>query len=517
MFEVRQSLLHILSGYRARPDSRGGPGTSGPRWGSVMNRLFEWLMGPELRRRIDDGVARRTRVLAVESARIGSALRAANVHIFFQDRDLRYRSVISPLDDGARLIGRTDQQVLPSTERDAVIAIKRQVIATGKPDDCEVSYVTPEGRALFALHVEPAIGEDNAIEGLCCAAVDLSKVRSLESEQRRLTEELKTAVERYGLALRESNVTVFTQDRDLRYTSISNPLAGLAIADIVGRTDETILAEDARSVVIAFKRRCLDDGRSGDEEVGIGFHGRPVRWYDMHIEPLRDVTGAVTGLIGAAVDITKRKNDEEHLRLLLRELTHRSKNLLAVIQAVARQTARHAASTEEFIAQFDARLQGLATSHDLLIEDGWHGASLEGLVRLQVQPFLEAGWAGFAIEGPTVLLKPDAAQAFGMALHELGTNARKFGALSTSDGRISIKWRRLPLPEGDGVAFEWIESGGPSISVPVVRRFGSMVIERNLAQAIGGKVRLAFSPAGVQCEIVIPAMHLVGFVDRPNA
>lgn len=133
---------------------------------------------------------------------------------------------------------------------------------------------------------------------------------------------------------------------------------------------------------------------------------------------------------------------------------------------------------------------------------------------MQLQPFIEERAAQVVIEGPTVLLKPDPAQALGMALHELGTNARRYGALSNSNGRIAITWRRLPLPEGDGVEIKWSESGGPAIDEPVSRHFGSMIIERNLEQAIGGKVRLLFPASGVQCDILIPAMHLVGFVER---
>ena len=475
-----------------------------------MTALLEWVLGTTIDRRVKE----RTRELTAESVRVATALRGSNIHIFFQDRDLRYRSVISPNEGAKQLVGRTDEQILPSTERDTVIAAKRNVIATGKPADCEVSLVTPDGAAVYALHVEPMLGQDNVVEGVCCSAVELTRVRLLEREQRRLSDELQTMLQRYELAMRGSNITVFTQDRDLRYISISHPVGDLTVEEIIGHTDDDILNEPTCADVVAFKQACLESGSPKDGEIGVGFKSGTLRWFDLHIEPLRTVTGEVTGLVGAAVDITKRKDDEAHLRLLMRELTHRSKNLLAVIQAMARQTARHSNSIEAFVAQFDARLQGLATSHDVLIEEGWHGASLEGLIKLQLQPFIEERAAQVVIEGPTVLLKPDSAQALGMALHELGTNARRYGALSNSNGRIAITWRRLPLPEGDGVEIKWSESGGPAIDEPVSRHFGSMIIERNLEQAIGGKVRLLFPASGVQCDILIPAMHLVGFVER---
>jgi two-component sensor histidine kinase len=278
---------------------------------------------------------------------------------------------------------------------------------------------------------------------------------------------------------------------------------------------------------MALKRQCLVAGHPQQGEYAVAFAGGDVRWYELHIEPLRDVTGEIIGLLGAAIDVTRRKEDDAHLRLLMRELTHRSKNLLAVIQAMARQTARHAGSTERFVEEFDSRLQALATSHDLLIEQGWHGASLDGLARLQLQPFLDAGdkvsgdkvsGDKVSIDGPTVLLRPEAAQAIGLALHELANNARKHGALSVpaGPGHVALTWRRVAQPQGDAVVLHWTESGGPAVTAPMARRFGSMVIERNLERALGAKVKLAFLPAGVQCDIRIPPMHLVGAAGNPG-
>jgi PAS domain S-box-containing protein len=481
-----------------------------------MTSVLAWWLDAAFRRLIDKRVAERTEQLRHEMARIEAALRAAKMHVFFQDRDLRYKTVVSAQGEevGAELLGRTDEQVLPSTERDAVIAAKRRVIATATPEDCEVSYVTPEGRTLYALHIEPSFGPDRQVEGVTCSAIDITRLRTLESEQRRLSDEVKTTLQRYELALRESKVTVFTQDRSLRYTSISNPIAGLAVDNIIGGTDEGILDGESLDAAAALKRAVLDTGTAKETDVSIRFHAGDVRWYDLHVEPLRDVTGAVTGLIGAAIDVTTRKEDEAHLRLLMRELTHRSKNLLAVIQAMARQTARHADSTEQFLEQFDARLQALATSHDVLIEEGWHGASLRELVGLQLERLLDSATDQIAIEGPTVLLRPEAAQALGFAFHELAVNAKKFGALSVPGGRVKISWNRRPEPQGDSVDLRWEESNGPAVSAPIHRRFGSVIIERHLAHAIDGEVQLSFAKEGVVCAIQIPPAQLVGFTER---
>src|SRR5205085_4346118 len=132
----------------------------------------------------------------------------------------------------------------------------------------------------------------------------------------------------------------------------------------------------------------LESGQARNGEVRVN-EGGSVRWYDLHVEPLRDVSDAIVGLTCAAVDITGRKEGEAHLRLLMRELTHRSKNLLAVIQAMARQTARHVGSIEGFLTQFGNRLQALATSHDLLVQESWYGVSLFELVRSQLGHHLD--------------------------------------------------------------------------------------------------------------------------------
>jgi two-component sensor histidine kinase len=460
------------------------------------------------RRELEQRVARRTKELSLMTARFETALRGARVHVSSQDRELRYTWVYSPHAEGAeaQLLGRTDEEVLAAADRDSVVAVKRRVLASGVPEDCEVAFVSPQGRTLFALHVDPIFGPDRTVDGVMCAAVDISQTRLLESEQRRLTEELRAAVQHYETALRGANVTVFTQDRDLTYTSISNPMLGREVDEIIGRGDDEILPKP-NLMAVALKRRVLADGEPADGEVSIG-EASDRRWFDLHIEPLRDVTGTIVGLIGAAVDNTARKEGEVHLRLLMRELTHRSKNLLAVIQAMARQTARYTGSIEAFMDQFGARLQALAASHDLLVQESWHGASLDELARAQLAQYLDGAGGQVVIEGPGIVLKPEAAQSLGLAIFELLDNAARYGALSVPQGRASLRWHRRPVAQGGGVEIAWAEEGGPNVTKPERRGFGSLVIERNLARAAEAEVDLAFPPDGVRCRVVIPEEQL---------
>jgi two-component sensor histidine kinase len=459
------------------------------------------------RRELEQRVAERTKELSVMTARFETALSGARVHVSSQDRDLRYTWVYHP-QAGAlegQLLGRTDEEVLAAAERDTVVALKRRVLESGTPEDCEVAFVSPQGRTLFALHVDPLFGPDGTIEGVMSAAVDVSQTRLLESEQRRLTEELRAAVQRYETALRGSNVTVFTQDLNLTYTSVSGPLFGRQVEEIIGRTDDEMLPEP--KPVSALKQRVLGDGQAADAEVSIG-PSVERRWFDLHVEPLRNVTGKIVGLVGAAVDNTARKEGEVHLRLLMRELTHRSKNLLAVIQAMARQTARHTGVVDDFMEQFGARLQALAASHDLLVQESWHGASLHELAQAQLAQYLDGAGSQVVIDGPGIVLKPEAAQSLGLAIFELLDNAARYGALSVPQGKASLTWQHRPVGEGGGVEIAWTEEGGPNVHTPERRGFGTLVIERNLARAAEAEVDLAFTPNGVRCRMLIPERQL---------
>ena len=197
---------------------------------------------------------------------------------------------------GAALLGRTDEQVLPSTERDAVIAAKRRVIATGTSGGlrrllCDARgphALRPARRARFSART----ARSRASPARRSTSPGCARWRASSAGS---SDEVRTTLQRYELALRESKVTVFTQDRNLRYTSISNPIAGLGVDKIIGGTDESMLDGESLDAVGALKRTVLDTGTPSDTDVSIRFQAGDVHWYDLHVEPLRDVTGASPG------------------------------------------------------------------------------------------------------------------------------------------------------------------------------------------------------------------------------
>lgn len=228
--------------------------------------------------------------------------------------------------------------------------------------------------------------------------------------------------------------------------------------------------------------------------------------------------GAPSELIGVARDVTARKQRETHMHLLMREVTHRSKNLLAIIQAMARQTVKDSITASEFEQRFSARLRGLAASHDLLAARDWHGASIGELVRWQLGPALDAAGERISIAGPELYLNPEAAQNIGLAFNELASNASRFGALSNATGRVAVTWW---MDDPGGIEprrfhIGWSESGGPEVSEPRRTGFGHKVVERLAARALDGVVKLTFPSSGLQWSLHIPVSFVLDPADLPR-
>lgn len=211
-------------------------------------------------------------------------------------------------------------------------------------------------------------------------------------------------------------------------------------------------------------------------------------------------------------DITERKRAEEKIRLLMREVNHRSKNLLAVVQAVANQTAR-GRSPQDFALRFGERLLGLAASHDLLVHNAWRGVDLRELVSSQLSHFRDMIGRQIALDGPKLQITAAAAQSLGMALHELTTNAAKHGALSTRKGRLAISWTMQGEGEDARLTLRWEETGGPPVTAPQSRGFGSRVLVEMTQAALQGKVTLDHRPEGLVWQVDAPAENLL---ERPD-
>jgi PAS domain S-box-containing protein len=201
-----------------------------------------------------------------------------------------------------------------------------------------------------------------------------------------------------------------------------------------------------------------------------------VHWVEAHGLAKFESAGPerrVASFVGTVADFTERKQREEQVHLLMREVNHRAKNMLSVVDAIAHQTATR--TPEDFIERFSERIQALSANQDLLVRNAWHGVEMKDLICAQLSPFADLIGSRVVVQGPKLRLNAACAQAIGLALHELTTNAGKYGALSTDRGRVNICWEI----DSDTLTMSWTEREGPPVSAPERRGFGSIVIENN--------------------------------------
>jgi len=227
-----------------------------------------------------------------------------------------------------------------------------------------------------------------------------------------------------------------------------------------------------------------------------------VRIYDYIFTPVFGPDGRVEAIAGSTRDVTERQEHEKHMRLLVNELNHRVKNTLAIVQSLVLQTLDGAPDTDEAREKIESRLLALSDAHDILTRENWQGADMVDIVEAAAALCQQHVGERFDVDGPTVILEPRRAVALAMALHELCTNAIKHGALSAPGGRVGIHWGFDA--DRSAVQLSWKETGGPPVSPPSQRGFGSTLLQRGLKHDLGGDAQLAFEPDGLRCDIVIP-------------
>ncbi len=282
-------------------------------------------------------------------------------------------------------------------------------------------------------------------------------------------------------------------------------LFGFTEAEIIGRPKTTIVPEHRLTEYQTLRDEVLAGGSVRIDTQRCRKDGTLVE-VSLDSAPIRQPNGKIFAISSIIHDITERKASEEHKSFLMRELAHRSKNQLAIIQAIANQTAQNKGSIDVFLSTFIKRLQGLSASHDLLTSQGWTHVSLSELVSSQLSVFIDWPSERVVAEGPLVNLSPTHAEAIGLALHELATNAAKYGALSVSDGRVIIKWSLVA--DGDmpsNLRIDWNEVGGPPVAAPQRKGFRALVVERMVAQSVRGRAKIDILPEGVHWHLVCPS------------
>ena len=216
------------------------------------------------------------------------------------------------------------------------------------------------------------------------------------------------------------------------------------------------------------------------------------------VSPVKDAHGNIVGASKVARDITEQKRNQERIGVLAREAEHRSKNILANVQAIVNLSQSD--SSESLKEMISGRIQAMANVHSLFVETRWIGADVSAIARQELAPYLDQDDSRVRMEGLQTMLEPTAAQAVAVVLHELATNASKYGALSNANGQIELTWSRS---EDGQLALRWTELSGPIVNAPERKGFGSHLIEGTISQ-LGGKARFDWRSEGLVCEIAVP-------------
>ncbi len=368
-------------------------------------------------------------------------------------------------------------------------------------------------RAAVSINIDPLFNVHGEVSGAVHCMEDIT-------ERKRATEALEASrqhaleqEQRLAATYEHAAIGISEMAPDGRILRVNEAICG-----ITGYSREELLAsvlfrfthpDDADSDREAFRKQVA--GNLEFYSVDKRFmrkDGRTI-WVSVRSSPVRGAQGRLLYVVRVVQDITEAKLAERRQRLLIDELNHRVKNTLATVQSLAAQTARRAASPREFSESFEGRLIALSKAHDQLTMHHWEAADLRKLLSAGLAPY-GAGPGRVVLRGEDVMLSPRAVLTLAMAFHELITNAAKFGALSVSAGCVEIHWQPANDEQGRGMLrIDWQERGGPAVSAPARRGFGSRLIEASIGAELGGSARLVFDPQGLRCEMAIPQAAMV--------
>ncbi len=338
------------------------------------------------------------------------------------------------------------------------------------------------------------------------------------SDRKRAEEAVRESESRLQMALHAAKAGTWeaVPDRgEFVASDLAQKLFGLA-ADNEGTINNALAAivpEDRQNFDMEL-RRAVQTGTAFQVEFRTSDPDGSVRWLNAQAEPRP--AADPDRLIGLVQDVTDRKLREQQINFLMHEVSHRSKNLMALILSIARQTAGPV--NRDFVKLLTDRVTALSKNQDLLVEDNWKGVDLEDLVRAQLSHLKGLLDSQIILRGEKLRLSPAAAQTIAMALHELATNGSKYGALSSTTGRVDIAWKAGHPPEGEAVfAISWHESGGPPVAVPAQRGFGSTVTVEMVEQGLDGKVTENFAETGFSWKFDCPADNVLEPSQRPDS
>jgi PAS domain S-box-containing protein len=361
-----------------------------------------------------------------------------------------------------------------------------------------------------AARAAVALGEGRALppNGTPVAEVNMliSELQETAAKRQAAEEAVRQSRTMFETLYEQSPDAIIVVDEIGKIDRVNAPaeaLFGFSRERMLGQSIEILLPERLRNVHPAHRAGYMKEATTRPMGTGLQLSALRADGSEFPVDILLSPTNIDRRRLVLAVvrDVTERKRVEAQIQLLMRESNHRAKNILSLVQAIGRQTA--AGSPEQFMERFTERIQALAANQDLLVSNKWQGVDLEDLLRAQLAHFADLIGARITGSGPKLRLNAATAQAIGLALHELATNAGKYGALSTDRGRVDVRWGT----DGDTLTISWTERDGPPVSPPERRGFGSTVIVSMAKTTVGGEVQLDYAPSGLVWRLTCPAAN----------
>jgi PAS domain S-box-containing protein len=410
-----------------------------------------------------------------------------------------------------RILGYPVDELLTKSFRDvthpddlAADLAKFELMREGKIDSYEVETrdLRKDGAIIWARKTVGCVRKgDGSIDYFVSVIEDISARKQAEKE-------LCENEERFRSSLLHSPLPISLFDDRERILAVSRSWleqSGYSREELPRLEDWTIRAYGERSGEMLERLRKIiivsTEPEARSAELMIRTKDGRERLWSFVTSPQATQSDGRRLFVCVAQDVTDQKAHEEQIHLLMSEISHRARNMLSLVQAIARQTA--ARGPEDFIERFTDRIQALAANQDLLVRNEWQGVDVEDLVRAQLAHFADLVGSRITVHGSPVRLNAAAAQAIGLALHELATNAGKYGALSVDAGCVDVGWRL----DSDIFAMSWTERKGPPVSQPKRRGFGSTVVDSMVKQTVNGEVQLDYIPSGVVWNLTCPAAN----------
>lgn len=440
---------------------------------------------------------------------------AGNPIVFANDAFLKLTSF-----DRAEIIGRNCRFLQgPETNPDDVKRLDAAIAARTSIELELLNYRKDRTTFWNRIFVSPVFGSDGEltywVASQCDVTLERERVARLEQDRSALetavvrhVAELQASEQRLRLALQAGRLGAWVRDLETGHMIMSD-----SCKEYYGRprdaafTYEEMLASvhpDDRERRDAALAAAIANDTPYDIEYRILTPSGEERWLNVRAQTNYGADGTPVSFIGVTQDVTDRRRADDHRALLTHELSHRVKNSLAMVQAVVNQTLRRASSLEEADETLSARIQALSTANDLLINGGWETASMRALLDRTLAPFGIAEGTTFHLEGPDIRLSPRIAVALSLSLHELATNASKYGALSRPGGCVRLHWSVEDERRPRDLRFTWTETGGPPVVQPTQSGFGTKLIQRLLALEAGGNADIAYRAEGIVFTAVTP-------------